>query len=73
MSITSPILTIGFDKNGEDDYALHTGPLETLTYEKMTRMRAMVCVAIGQMEQHWYAAQMRKPENQASQTPAKTP
>ncbi len=71
MSLSKTILCIGFDKNGEADYALSVGYLVGLDYEQMTRMRTMVCVAIGQMEQTWYQEQMLKPENMACQAPDK--
>ena len=35
-----------------------------LSHADMKELRAMIPVAIGQMERMWYDAQMRKPENQ---------
>lgn len=53
MSDLRPIITVGFDKNGECDFRVHVSDLRELSYERMTQVRAMVCVAIGTMEEHW--------------------
>ena len=66
MSVKDDILTVGFAKDGHADFGVRMDVCE-LSYEQMDELRAMVTVAIGQMERMWYDAQMRKPENQAHQ------
>lgn len=66
MSVKQAILTVGFDKNGEAEFGVSACVME-LTHEDMKELRAMIPVAIGQMERMFYDAQMRKPENWAAQ------
>jgi hypothetical protein len=66
MSVKDDILTVGFDKNGDADFGVRCS-IGELSLEDMTRLRAMVTVAIGTMEQMWRDEQMRKPKNQAKQ------
>ena len=63
MGVKQEILTIGFDKNGQSDFGVCMVVVD-LSFEQMKEIRAMIPVAIGQMERIWYDAQMRKPENQ---------
>ena len=63
--LSRPIVSIGFDKNGEADYALQCGELEKLDFERMQQLRAMLMVAVGQVELIWRETQAAKPENQA--------
>ena len=66
MIVEKKILTVGFDKNGEADFAVSLTVCD-LTYEEMDKLRAMVTVAIGQMERAWYNEYMQRPENQGKQ------
>lgn len=61
----TPLLQVGFDKNGEMDFGI-LGSIQDLDREKMTEFRTMICVAISQAEQMW----LRKisPKNLASKT-----
>lgn len=70
MSLKHEVISVGFDKDMEPDYALSVGRLARLSLPQMDKLRIMLSVAIGQVEQYWYAAQMRKPENQAQQNTA---
>jgi len=63
MSVKDDILTVGFDKNGEAEFGVRATVMD-LTYDQMNSLRAMIPVAIGQMERMWFDEQMRKPENQ---------
>ncbi|MCR4299735.1 MAG: hypothetical protein NUV75_13485 [Gallionella sp.] len=62
MSVKDPVLTVGFDKNGEAEFGVRCTVCD-LTSEKMKELRAMISVAIGIMEKMWFEEQMRKPEN----------
>lgn len=66
MSVKNDIFTVGFDKNGEAEFSVRATVFD-LTYEQMKELRAMIPVAIGQMERMWFDEQMRKPENQAAE------
>ena len=66
MSVKLAILTVGFDKNAEAEFGVNASVMD-LSHKDMKELRAMIPVAIGQMERMWYDAQMRKPENQAGQ------
>ena len=70
MSVKDGILTIGFDRYGRAEFGVSFTVLN-LTHEQMKELRAMIPVAIGVMEQMWRDEQMRKPENQATNTPVK--
>lgn len=61
MSVKEIMLSVGFDKNGQADFAAD------LTYEQMKELRAMIPVAIGTLEQMWRDKQACKPENQPKQ------
>ena len=65
MSVQKEILSIGFDKNGEADFAVIILWLQQLTFDQMKELRAMIPVAIGVLENIWRDEQMRKPENMA--------
>ena len=66
MSVKLAIFTVGFDKNGEAEFGVNASVMD-LSHKDMKELRAMVPVAIGQMERMWYDAQMQKPENRAGQ------
>jgi hypothetical protein len=66
MSVRNEIITVGFDKNGEADFAIPCTVGE-LTYAQMKELRAMIPVAIGVMEQMWCDENRKKPENQAQE------
>lgn len=53
MSIKRACLTIGFDKNGEPDFAVHLGEVIELPFERMQQLRAMIPVGIGALEEYW--------------------
>ena len=59
MSVKTSYIEVGFDKNGEADFGVPCG-IEDLSYEEMTKLRAMVTVAIGTMEQMWRDANMKR-------------
>lgn len=44
-----PIISIGFDKNGDADFRV-AGDIGDLTLERMKELRAMIPVAIGTAE-----------------------
>jgi hypothetical protein len=51
MSFT-PYLEIGFDKNGEADFRAHM-TVQDLDHKRMTELRAMIPVAIAELECLW--------------------
>lgn len=53
MSVKRAALTIGFDKNGEAEFGVHLGEVVELPFEKMQELRAMIPVAIAQLEHYW--------------------
>ena len=62
-----PLITIGFDKNGEADFGILSS-ICGLSLEKMNQLRQIIPVAIKVAENMWYDELMKKPENQANQT-----
>jgi hypothetical protein len=64
MSVQKEILAVGFDKNGEADFGVSMACVN-LSFDQMKELRAMIPVAIGQLEELWKNAQMKKPENRA--------
>lgn len=52
MDSFKPIISVGFDKNGEADFRVSIGLLE-LPVERMNKLRAMIPVAIGQAEDYF--------------------
>ena len=59
MSVEHDFLKVGKDKNGELDFGIRASVCD-LTYEEMTKLRAMICAAIGTMEHMWRREQQRK-------------
>lgn len=53
MSVKHAALTIGFDKNMEAEFGVHLGEVVELPYAKMQELRAMIPVAIAQLEHYW--------------------
>ena len=53
MSLKRPVLSIGWDKNGESEFAVHLGEVVDLSYERMKELRSMIPVAIYALEEHW--------------------
>ena len=53
MNSFNSIIDIGFDKNGEADYRMAVAALGRLSFEQMKELRALIPVAIGQVEQYW--------------------
>jgi hypothetical protein len=53
MSVITPILSVGFDKNNEAEFGVHLSNLIALSYEDMQRIRAMIPVAIAEFERMW--------------------
>jgi hypothetical protein len=53
--MTQEIITIGFDKDGEADFAI-SGSLGNLDPNKMNDLRSMIVVAIGTAEEMWRKA-----------------
>ncbi len=62
----TPITTIGFDKNGCADFGVN-GSIQSLTYEGMQHLRAIIPVAIGIAENMWRDEQSKKPGMTASE------
>lgn len=60
----NPIISIGFDKNGDADFGI-TGDIGDLTLERMKELRAMIPVAIGTAEDMFRRAKAL--ENPAAQ------
>ena len=52
------IITVGFHK-GEMDFGVNSS-IQELSYEQMSELRQMVCVAIGQAEDMWRRARQEK-------------
>ena len=71
MSVKDDILTIGFDKNREAEFGVSCA-IYNLTLSEMKELRAMIPVAIGEMERMWIDAHLRKPENQGAQSRGQT-
>jgi hypothetical protein len=53
------IITIGFNKDGEADFAI-SGEVCGLSLEKMDELRRMISVAIGTTEQMFRSAQQHQ-------------
>ena len=70
MSVKRELVTVGFDKNGEFDFGI-TMSVSNLTFDEMQKLRQMVCVAIGQMEDIWrrHGPNSRDPSMQAKSAP----
>ena len=65
------ILTVGFDKNGEADFRVR-GSICDLDLERMNRLRAMVAVGIGTMEDMWRRERQHSSQDVARLTPRPT-
>ncbi len=59
-----PLITIGFDKNGEADFGVR-GDIQDLTLEEMNQLRQIIPVAIKVAENMWHDEFVKRPENQA--------
>lgn len=59
MSVKESLLAVGFDKNGGFDFGVNCSVAD-LSYEQMTKLRAMTVVAIGSMEDMWRREQAAK-------------
>jgi len=59
MSVKQNIIQIGFDKNNEVDFGI-SAMVQGLSFDQMQKLRAMIPVAIGTMENMW-----RRRENDA--------
>jgi hypothetical protein len=57
------LLSVFIDKYGEADFGVRYTVCD-LSFEQMQKVRAIIPVAIGVMEQMWRDEQARKPENQ---------
>jgi hypothetical protein len=53
MAVKNFMLSVGFDKNGEAEFDVHLGNVMALSFEEMQRLRAMIPVAITQLERAW--------------------
>ena len=51
-----PLITIGFDKNGEADFGILSS-IQDLSLEKMNQLRQIIPVAIKVAENMWYDEQ----------------
>lgn len=54
MAVKNFMLSVGFDKNGEPEYDVHLSNVMHLSLEQMQRLRAMIPVAIAQLEKSWW-------------------
>lgn len=53
MSVKRPVLTIGWDKQMDTEYSIHLGELTDLPFERMQQLRAIIPVAIAELERYW--------------------
>jgi len=53
LSVKTFALSVGFDKNGEAEFDIHLSNVAKFSYEEMQRVRAMIPVAIGELERIW--------------------
>ncbi len=51
--IVTPILTVGYDKNGELDWSIAITPLENLSVQEMIVIRSHLMLAYGQVDEYW--------------------
>jgi hypothetical protein len=64
-----PLITIGFDKNGEADFGIRDD-LSELSLEKFNELRQIIPVAIYVAEDGWHREQERRqPANKALSRP----
>lgn len=53
MSVKKFMLSVGFDKNGEAEFDVHLTNVALLSFEEMQKLRAMIPVAISELELCW--------------------
>jgi hypothetical protein len=51
--IVRPLLTVGYDKNGELDWSIPITPLENLTVEQMIVIRSHLMLAYREIDDYW--------------------
>lgn len=64
-----PIITIGFDKNGELDFSIPVHELENIGVQRMKEVRSMLMVGYCELEGHWRTFGPPSKEMAASQPP----
>lgn len=57
--MVTPLIQIGFDKNGQMDFGV-LGTVRTLTIEQMNKLRQMIPVAIYVAEDMWHREQEKQ-------------
>lgn len=58
------IISIGFNKDGEADFAI--SDMASLSLEKMNQLRSMITVAIGTAEMMWRNAREKDASHQVN-------
>lgn len=64
MNMTNTLISIGFNKDGEADFAI--SDMASLSIEKMNQLRAMITVAIGTAEMMWRNTREKDASHQVS-------